>query len=88
MAPPGRGYGETIADERVTVLLLKNELRNAALEIREADAALAAIVAELESAGVFTGDDARRCEREWTDRVQNPLRAAAGIIDAVDFVTL
>jgi len=70
------------------VLLLKKELRNAAVEIRQADAALATIIADLEGAGVWTGDDARRFQREWNDQVHNPLRAAAGIIDAVDFVTL
>ena len=70
------------------MLLLKKELRDAALEIRQADALLTSIVSELQARGVWSGDDADAFQRDWQDQVHGPLAAAAGIIDRIEFITL
>ena len=70
------------------MLVLKKELQDAALEIRQADALLTSIVADLQARGVWTGNDADAFQREWRDQVHAPLAAAAGIIDRIEYITL
>jgi len=69
-------------------MLPKMIMQNAAEQVRAADAALTAIVAELQDAGVWSGSDADRFQREWNDLVRAPLHAAAVKLDLVSFVTL
>lgn len=67
------------------MIQVKKDLRDAALEIRQADATLTTIVANLDASGVWSGNDADAFQRDWRDQVHNPLIGAAASIDRVDF---
>lgn len=69
------------------MLHMKSELRDAAAQIRQAEAQLSRTAAELADAGLWSGQDADRFQDSWRDSVRGPLQAAAGLVDAVDFVT-
>lgn len=62
-------------------------LSNAVSEIRGAESTLTSIVAQLQAASVWSGDDAARFQSEWNSLVSNRLSAAAGRLDACTFIT-
>lgn len=70
------------------MILTRSALRDAATSIRAAEMALGAIVAELVDAGVWSGADADRFQRDWNDQVRAPLLGAAVTLDGVSFITL
>jgi uncharacterized protein YukE len=70
------------------MLFMKSELSSAAAAIRNAEAQLSRTAAELADAGLWAGQDADRFQDDWRNSVRAPLQTAAGIIDAVAFVTL
>lgn len=70
------------------MFLTRSQLRQAAQDIRSAEAALAATVQELQHAGVWSGADADRFQRDWNDHVRGRLLGAAVTLDGVAFVTV
>ncbi|WP_167042833.1 hypothetical protein [Salinibacterium sp. ZJ454] len=66
----------------------KWQVAQAAQDIRTAEVALTRIVQELQDAGVWSGADADRFQREWNDLVRGRLLSAAAKLDAVAFITL
>ena len=63
-------------------------MSGAASQVRQIDSTMARLVAELTSAGVWTGADADRFERDWHDRVRPHLLKAAQRMDNVQFETM
>ena len=61
------------------------ELSAAASQIRTAAATMNTIVADMQSANVWSGADAERFVHDWSDQVMTPLYRAAGRIDVIDF---
>lgn len=57
----------------------------AASQVRQIDSTMARLVAELTSAGVWSGADSDRFERDWHDRVRPHLLRAAQKMDQVHF---
>jgi uncharacterized protein YukE len=70
------------------MIISQGQLQQAAAEIRGAEASLAGIVAELRDAGVWSGDDAERFQRDWNDQVRGRLLGAAALLDGVTVTTL
>jgi len=83
MAPAGRSH----PTEGIAVIISKSMLSQAAGEIRSAESQLAAIVAELRDAGVWSGADAERFQQDWNDLVRGRLLAAASLLDGVSLIT-
>lgn len=69
------------------MILTRGTLQSAAAQIREAEMLLGSIVRELVDAGVWSGSDADRFERDWNDRVRGPLHGAAATLDGVSYIT-
>lgn len=46
---------------------------------------MSAIVAELQAANVWTGNDVNRFVSDWYDQVTAPLHRAASQIDGIEF---
>ncbi len=63
-------------------------MAQASAEVRAISAAMATAVAELGHPASWTGADAERFEREWTDLVTNRLLTAANKLDGVTFTEL
>lgn len=63
------------------------QLEAAASQVRGTSASLSAIVSQLVAAGVWSGADADRFERDWHDLVTTRLYAAAHQMDAVTYQT-
>lgn len=70
------------------MFLTRPALNSAAAQIRAAEAQLAIIVRELQDAGVWSGADADRFQRDWNDLVRARLVGAAAKLDAVSFVSM
>ncbi|WP_166875740.1 hypothetical protein [Salinibacterium sp. ZJ450] len=66
----------------------KWQVAQAAQDIRTAEVGLTRIVQELQDAGVWSGADADRFQREWNDLVRGRLLSAAAKLDAVSFITI
>lgn len=65
--------------------LTKYQMSIAASQIRSAAATMNALVADLQSANVWTGSDIDRLAGDWADQVTGPLYRAAGRLDVIDF---
>ncbi len=63
-------------------------LSDAAGEIRQAESALNRIISELDQAGVWSGADADRFQRDWSDNVRAKLLGAANSLDAASVIPL
>lgn len=62
-------------------------LASVAAEIRSADAVLSSVVAQLQQAHVWSGEDADRFQREWHDLVSHRLQTAALRVDSANLTT-
>ena len=67
------------------MLMSRWAMSGAASQVRAIDSAMHGIVAELTSAGVWTGADADRFERDWNDEVRSRLLSAAHKMDTIHF---
>ncbi|NLA65437.1 MAG: hypothetical protein GX862_05830 [Leucobacter sp.] len=67
-------------------MLTQTKIRQAISDIRAAEATLSRAVQVLRDAGVWSGADADRFEREWNEQVRGQLLRAAGTIESVSYV--
>jgi hypothetical protein len=70
------------------MLMSKWAMSSAAGQVRSIEASTTRLVDELTSAGVWSGNDADRFERDWNELVRARLLRAAQKMDAVQFETL
>ena len=66
-------------------MLPQRIIQAAIADIRSAESRLASIVAELQQAGVWSGADADRFQREWNDLVRGRLLGAASQLEATRY---
>jgi hypothetical protein len=67
---------------------LKAELASALTQMRSAELQLSRTIAQLDAAGVWSGDDAKKFQSDWSDQVHRPLLVAAAALDVLDFIPL
>ncbi len=70
------------------MFLVKPAVQSAAAQIRVAEAQLSAIVRELQDAGVWSGADADRFQRDWQELVRGRLLGAASKLDGVSYLPM
>jgi len=70
-------------------MLMSNwAMSGAAGQVRSIDGSLQTLLADLVSAGVWSGADADRFAQDWYDQVHTPLVNAANKMDAISFEPL
>lgn len=65
--------------------LSERRMSEAASQIRGIVSTLNSLVADLQSAGVWSGADADRFNQEWSNQVSSQLQSAAAQLDAIEF---
>jgi uncharacterized protein YukE len=65
---------------------LKQEVEQAVVQIRAADASLVRSINVLAEAGVWTGSDARAFQTEWSDQVHRNIVLAGNILESLTFI--
>ena len=63
-------------------------MSGAAAQVRSLDGIMGRIVSDLTSAGVWSGEDAERFERDWHDQVRSRLLNAASKMDHIQYETM
>lgn len=63
----------------------KRLIDSAVADIRAAESRLTGIVAELQQAGVWSGADADRFQRDWNDLVRSRLLSAASQLEGTRY---
>jgi hypothetical protein len=65
---------------------VKSELDQALIQLRSLNAGMTRALAELEAAGVWSGDDAAAFQARWSDQVRRNLTIATNQLDVVSYV--
>lgn len=70
------------------MLMSSGAMSGAAGQVRSIDGNLQSLLADLVSAGVWSGPDADRFAQDWYDQVHVPLINAANRMDSISFEPL
>lgn len=70
------------------MLMSQWQMTSAANQLRGMATSMQTLVDEMTGPGVWTGPDADRFRRDWSDQVTAALQRAAGRLDAVDFMPI
>ena len=70
------------------MLMTRWAMSGAAAQVRTLDGNMTRIVSELTAAGVWTGEDAERFERDWHDLVRSRMLNAASKMDNIHYETM
>jgi hypothetical protein len=64
------------------------QLKQAASELRSAEAALTGIANELHTAGIWEGSDADQFHDEWNSLVRSRLLGAANLLESAELTSI
>lgn len=69
-------------------MLTKTKISQAVRDIRSAEQVLTSHMSDLHAAGMWSGADSDRFQKDWNDLVRNRLLGAATTLEVASFITV